>query len=197
MVTERTQPEARLSTNRDYFFDNNEFIGGYMWRMIIPFLFLFFLACPDNRERPQERTKTSLTFIETADFTLPTLDGGNISLGDFKGKVIILDFWATWCGPCRIEMPGFVELQKEYREKGVQIIGVSFDRGNIKKVIGFREDYNINYPILMDDGSVARKYGVSAIPTTYVIDREGNLFKKYVGSREKNVFKNDIEELLR
>lgn len=169
-----------------------------MWRMIIPVVFLL-LSCSHNRERPEEKgeVKEKSTFIEVADFTLPTLDSDEISLGDFKGKVIILDFWATWCAPCRVEIPGYVELQREYGEIGLQILGVSLDRGGKEGVKLFCEKYRVNYPILMDNGDVARRFRVTAIPTTYIIDREGNLFKKYVGARGKDVFKNDIEELIR
>lgn len=168
-----------------------------MWRMVIPVFLLF--ACSGSKEKPKEKgeIKKKSTFIEVADFTLPTLDSDKISLSDFKGKVIILDFWATWCGPCRIEMPGFVELQTEYGERGLQILGVSLDGGRKEGVVEFCERYYVNYPIFMDNGEVARRFGVIAIPTTYIIDRDGNLVKKYVGAREKETFKSDIEELLR
>lgn len=166
--------------------------------MVIPVLFFLLLACSGSKEQPKEKreTKKKSTFIEVADFTLPTLDSDKISLSDFKGKVIILDFWATWCGPCRVEMPGFVELQTEYGERGLQILGVSLD-GEIKReeVEDFCRRYYVNYPVLMDNGEVARSFNVIAIPTTYIIDREGNLFKKYIGAREKETFKNDIEPL--
>jgi peroxiredoxin len=162
-------------------------------------LVFLLLACSNNKEKPQEKgeIKEKSTFIEVADFTLPTLDSDRISLSDFKGKVIILDFWSTWCAPCRVEMPGFVELQKEYGEMGLQILGVSLDGGRKEDVVEFCERYYVNYPILMDNGKVARRFGVTAIPTTYIIDREGNFFKKYIGAREKETFKSDIEELLR
>lgn len=167
-----------------------------MWRMVIPVFLL--LACSNSKEKPKEKSeiKKKSTFIEVADFTLPALNGGRISLSDFKGKVIILDFWATWCGPCRVEMPGFVELQTEYGERGLQILGVSLDGGRKESVVEFCERYYVDYPILMDNGEVARSFNVIAIPTTYIIDREGNLFKKYIGAREKETFKNDIEELI-
>jgi len=161
---------------------------------------LLLLACSSGKEQPKERreTKKKSIFIEVADFTLSTLDGNTMALSDFKGKVVILDFWATWCGPCRIEIPGFVELQREYGEMGLQILGVSLD-GEVKReeVEDFCRRYYVNYPVLMDNGEVARSFNVTAIPTTYIIDREGNLFKKYIGAREKEMFKNDIEQLIK
>ncbi|PIP12132.1 MAG: redoxin [bacterium (Candidatus Stahlbacteria) CG08_land_8_20_14_0_20_40_26] len=172
-------------------------IRGYMWRMVIPVFLL--LACSNSKEKPKEKgeIKKKSTFIEVADFTLSTLDGDTMALSDFKGKVIILDFWATWCAPCRVEIPGFVELQREYGEMDLQILGVSLDGGRKEGIVEFCERYYVNYPILMDNGEVARKFGVTAIPTTYIIDRDGNFVKKYVGARGKEVFKSDIEELLR
>lgn len=169
-----------------------------MWRMIIPVFFLL-LSCSGNRKRPKEKgeIKKKSTFIEKVDFTLPTLNSGNISLSDFKGKVVILDFWATWCAPCRVEIPGYVELQEEYVDVGLQILGVSLDRGKKRVVEDFCGRYYVNYPIFMDNGEVAERFGVTAIPTTYIIDREGNLFKKYIGAREKETFKNDIEQLIK
>jgi len=165
--------------------------------MVIPVFLL--LACSNSKEKPKEKgeIKKKSSFIEVADFTLSTLDGDTMALSDFKGKVIILDFWATWCAPCRVEIPGFVELQREYGKLGLQILGVSLDRGKKEDVKDFCDKYNVNYPILMDDGNVARKFGVTAIPTTYIIDRDRNLFKKYIGVREKRVFQNDIEQLIK
>lgn len=170
-----------------------------MRRVIIPVMFFFFFACSQSTEKPGEpgETKMKSTFIEVSNFTLSSLDGVEMSLLDFKGRVIIMDFWATWCGPCEVEIPSFVELQEEYGEKGLQILGVSLDRGGKEDLINFCDNLNINYPILIGNNALANKFGVQAIPTTYIIDREGNLFKKYIGVRGKEVFKNDIEQLIR
>lgn len=131
------------------------------------------------------------------DFTLLDLDGGERSLSDFKGKVIILDFWATWCPPCRAEIPHFVELYNDYKDEGLEVIGVSLDN-NAKKVIpSFSEQYKINYVLLIADKKVTRDYGgIGSIPTTFIIDRDGNIVKKYVGYRDKEVFEKDIKNLL-
>jgi len=130
-------------------------------------------------------------------FTLQDLNGKTVSLSDFKGKVVVLDFWATWCPPCVKEIPHFIELHEQYKDKGFAIVGISVDRGGISVVKSFVQKYRVNYPILMTDGQVDKAYGgIPSIPTTFVIDSAGNIRQKYVGYREKAVFEADIKALL-
>ena len=115
-------------------------------------------------------------------FSLPDLDGAALNLADYKGKVVLLDFWATWCGPCRSEIPGFVDLQNRYRDQGFQVIGVSVDE-SAKPVRKFREQYRMNYPVAMCDRNVRQLYGgLSGIPTTLLIGRDGRVYSKVVGA---------------
>ncbi|HDL65102.1 MAG TPA: TlpA family protein disulfide reductase [Proteobacteria bacterium] len=131
------------------------------------------------------------------DFNLKKLEGGTIKLSDYRGKVIILDFWATWCPPCRKEIPDFVELQKEYGDKGLIILGISLDQNPKQALPAFIKKYKVNYPILLTDGKVDKSYGgVTGIPTTFIIDRKGEIYKHYVGFRPKHVFATDIKALL-
>jgi len=124
------------------------------------------------------------------------------SLEAYRGKVVVLDFWATWCGPCRTEIPGLVQLQDKYRSQGVEIIGVSLDPitpgGGAAAVEPFMKSYGINYTILMVDSQAAMNgYDVSrGIPTKYVLDREGKVVKTYVGARPATVVEADIKGLL-
>ena len=131
------------------------------------------------------------------DFTLFDIYGEARSLSDFRGKVVILDFWTTWCPPCRAEIPHFIELYDEYKDEGLEIIGISMDWNGDRIVAPFVEDNGINYVILLDKDEVANLYGgIISIPTTFVIDRDGGIRKRYVGYRDKEVFENDIKELL-
>jgi len=127
-------------------------------------------------------------------FTLMDLDGNEISLSDFNGKILILNFWATWCPPCREEIPNFVEVYNEYESKDVQFIGVSNE--DISTLISFVEDYNISYPILIDNANVMEKWEIRAIPTTFVFDREGHIIFKNVGMMTREQLENIIEDAL-
>jgi cytochrome c biogenesis protein CcmG/thiol:disulfide interchange protein DsbE len=130
-------------------------------------------------------------------FTLQDLNGNSVSLADFRGKVVILDFWATWCPPCIKEIPDFIELYKKYEDKGFAMVGISLDQAGISVVKSFAQKFQINYPILMADGKVDKAYGgITSIPTTFVIDSAGNIRQKYIGYRDKDVFENDIKALL-
>jgi peroxiredoxin len=130
-------------------------------------------------------------------FTLQDLSGKQVSLSDFRGKVVVLDFWATWCPPCVMEIPHFIELYEQYEAQGFAMVGISLDRDGIGVVEAFASKYKINYPILMNDGRADKDYGgITSIPTTFVIDRAGNIRQKYVGYREKDVFEADIKALL-
>ena len=116
---------------------------------------------------------------------------GYIDMNDYKGKVIILDFWATWCPPCKAEIPFFIELQNQYGKDGLVILGAAIDDQN--KVRTFYRQYKINYPVGMADNAMQKAYGwIRGFPTTFVIDREGNIVRKYVGFRPKQVFENDF-----
>ena len=130
------------------------------------------------------------------DFSLTDLDGKVVHLSDFKGKAVILDFFASWCPPCREEIPDFIKLQDTYGAQGFSMVGVSLV--SLQESKDFAKKAGINYPVLIDDGKASAVYGpIRSIPTTFVIGKDGKLAKKYIGYRPKDVFENDIKELLK
>jgi thiol-disulfide isomerase/thioredoxin len=131
------------------------------------------------------------------DFELQSLEGKNVKLSDFRGKAVLLNFWATWCGPCKIEMPWFVELQKEYGPKGFQIVGVAMDDASTEDIAKFAKEMGVNYPVLIGKESVGQSYGgVGVLPTTYFIDRDGKLVAREFGLQSRSVFVDHIKEAL-
>ncbi|MBI1884015.1 MAG: TlpA family protein disulfide reductase [Chlamydiae bacterium] len=135
---------------------------------------------------------------KAADFTLKDLEGKPFKFSEATaGKVVILDFWATWCPPCREEIPHFNELQEKYGPQGLQIVGVSLDRRGARDVKPFVKEFKVNYKMLVGDYSkVIEDYGgVVGIPTTFVIDRKGNIISKYIGYVEKEEFESQVKKL--
>lgn len=131
------------------------------------------------------------------DFTLPTVDGKQVKLSDLRGKAVLLNFWATWCGPCRVEIPWFMELEKQYGPKGFVIVGVSMDDDPKKDVPKFAEEMKIDYPILVGNETVADQYGgVEGLPVTFFIDRDGKIVKKALGLTSHSEIEDGIKEAL-
>jgi len=161
-------------------------------------------ALASCRETPAPRTTAGASgAVAAADsnlapgFTLPDLEGTPVRLSDFRGKVVLLDFWATWCGPCRMEVPHFKELTEKYGGQGFVVLGVALDETGAEVVRPFVQKQDIRYPIVIGDQYTAGRYGgVGALPTTFLLDREGRVVKKYVGYRDLEVFEEDIRPLL-
>jgi thiol-disulfide isomerase/thioredoxin len=131
------------------------------------------------------------------DFTMKDLDGKEVSLTSYKGKVILLNFWATWCGPCKAEIPGFVELQAKYKNDLV-VVGYSVD-DEAPKARAFATEYKMNYPILLGEGreDVQDAYGpIWGIPASFIISRDGRVCQKHLGIAPKAVFEKEIKALL-
>jgi len=133
----------------------------------------------------------------TPEFVRTDLEDHPIDLADYRGKVVLLTFWATWCAPCRIEMPHFIRWQNQYGPQGLQIIGVSMD-DDAAPVAAFTRKHRVNYPILIGDAPLAELYGgVLGLPVTFLIDRNGNIAARYKGETGLGAMERKIQSLLR
>jgi peroxiredoxin len=136
----------------------------------------------ETAPREERATGTGTDIGQTPpEFSLADLDGNEVSLSDFAGKVVILDLWATWCPPCRQEIPFLVSLYEEYNDEGLEVVGIGLDRGGAKVLAPFVEANDVTYTILVGNEDVSRAYGVSSIPMTLMIDRDGRVASREVG----------------
>lgn len=132
------------------------------------------------------------------DFVLKDAEGKAVRLSDFRGKVVLLDFWATWCGPCQVEIPWFIEFQRKHKSDGLEVIGVSMDDDGWASVKPFLAEKHVNYRVLIGDEKTGDQYGgVEALPTTFLIDRAGRIASVHVGLAGKKDFEDAIETLLK
>jgi thiol-disulfide isomerase/thioredoxin len=164
-----------------------------------------------NGSQKNVQTQTAVSSDETAelgllpadkapvapDWELQTVDGGTVKLSSFQGKVVILDFWDTWCPPCKAEIPDFIKLYDQYRDKGLVIVGAAFGNNGPDAVKEFVQEWKMNYPVVFVTPEVNRLYGgIQSIPTTFIIDSEGRARAMHVGFAEKEVFEREIKALL-
>ena len=145
----------------------------------------------------QRMGQASMDGKDAPEFTLKNLEGETVSLADFEGKVVLLNFWATWCGPCRVEIPDFVELMNDKDTNQFSIVGITVQSGSADQIQQFASNMGMNYPVLHGENNVimglAKEYGnVQSIPTTFLIDKDGTIQKSYVGPRSAEVFWEDI-----
>jgi thiol-disulfide isomerase/thioredoxin len=125
------------------------------------------------------------------------LSGQQLHLSEYRGKLVLLDFWATWCDPCREEIPHFVELQNKYRDQGLQIVGISMDDGP-EPVRDFYQSFKMNYPVVMGNATTGELYGgVLGLPIAFLIGRDGRIYSKHIGATDIGVFEREITTLLR
>ncbi len=161
-----------------------------------------------NKNKTTKKDQNSaLQKIKAPDFNLADLDGNILNFSAYEGQVVMLTFWGTWCGPCRQEIPDFIDLYDKYNKEGLEIIGIAIQSGSPDNIKLFSENYKINYPILTDiNGNESYKafsdygtisgVGMRAVPTTFLIDRDGYIVKTYRGARPGNVFLKDLKPYL-
>jgi len=130
------------------------------------------------------------------DFTLKDSQDADVTLSSYKGKVVLLDFWATWCHGCQIEIPWYMAFQTKYKDRGLAVIGVSMDDDGWKSVNPYLEQKKLNYPVVIGDQTLAKRYGVEDLPVTLLIDRKGEIADLHAGMVDKDDFEREIQKLL-
>ena len=128
--------------------------------------------------------------------SLTDIGGKKLDLADYKGKVVVLDFWATWCGPCRIEIPGLMEMQDKYAKQGFSVIGISLD-DEPGPVVEFYKEFKMNYPVAVGNQRIGELYGgIFGLPTTFLIGRDGRIYAKHTGATSPSVLEDEVQQLL-
>jgi cytochrome c biogenesis protein CcmG/thiol:disulfide interchange protein DsbE len=150
----------------------------------------------ENRSDQKAGVRPVKDRTRVADLSFPQLDGASWRLSDHRGQVVLINYWASWCGPCRQETPGLISLARDYRYKGLSVVGVSVDEGGRKAVEGFLQEFHLPYPVLMPDLASPTAPAIDSIPTTVLVDRNGRAAKSYVGAVSETVFRADVDRLL-
>ncbi|MGB9605142.1 MAG: peroxiredoxin family protein [Bryobacteraceae bacterium] len=160
-------------------------------------LALILSACSPGANPARSSVKPEGHRRKAPDFTLRDADGKLVRLSDYRGKVVLLNFWATWCPPCRLEIPWFIEFQRQHQHRGLVVLGISMDEDGWEVVRPFIQRLGVNYRILLGDDTVAQLYGgVESLPTTFLIDREGRIASVHIGLVSKSRYERDLAELL-
>jgi peroxiredoxin len=130
------------------------------------------------------------------DFALPDANGATIKLSSYKHKVVLLNFWATWCGGCKVEIPWFIEFENKYRDRGFQVVGVSMDDDGFRSVKPFSLEHKLSYPVVIGNERLAKLYGVESMPETVLIDRSGRIAAFHLGLVDQSALEREIRTLL-
>jgi peroxiredoxin len=135
--------------------------------------------------------------VQAPDFELPSLDGKRVKLSDYRGKAVLLNFWATWCSPCKVEMPWFVDLQKKYGNDGLVVVGIAMDDTETDKIAQFASEMGVNYPVLLGTDKVSEQYGnVEYLPTSFYINRQGRIVGKGTGLLGRGEVEENVQKAL-
>lgn len=157
----------------------------------------FIAGCSTQPRSVKAAVKPEKERKPAPDFTLKDSNGATVKLSDYKGKVVLLNFWATWCGPCKIEIPWFIDFEQQYKDRGFAVLGVSMDDDGWESVKPYIAEAKINYRIVTGNDSVAQLYGgVESLPTSFVIDRDGKIASVHIGLVSKSDYQDEILHLL-
>jgi peroxiredoxin len=163
--------------------------------MVISIMLVF--GIQKARHISSTQSSSKLQGKPAPDFQLASLDGKNLKLSDYHGKAVLLNFWATWCEPCKIEMPWFVDLQKKYGPQGLQVLGIAMDDASPKDIAEFAQKMRVNYPIVVGKEEVGAKYGgVQFLPSTFYIDRDGKIIDHVFGLVSRSEIETSIQKAL-
>ncbi len=188
-----TQAKQRTSRNR---------IGGRKWvwaaaGVVAGSVLLYALPRPEPRVASVSASVKALTEGQPApDFTLRNAAGARVTLSSYKGKAVLLNFWATWCGGCKLEIPWLIDFETRYKAQGFEVVGVAMDDDGWKKITPSVAEKKMNYTVLLGNDDVAKRYGVEAMPMTLLIDRGGKLAALHIGTLDPNVCEGEIRRLL-
>ena len=171
-----------------------------MRKYLVPAVFalLCFSSCSSKQVSAAGSVEPMKNRRAAAEFTLKDANGATVKLADYRGKVVLLNFWATWCGPCGLEVPWFVDFEQKYKSQGFAVLGVSMDEDGWPAIKPYVADHKINYRVLLGNDSIAQLYGgLDSLPTTFIIDKQGKVaFPPHIGLISKNEYINEIEALL-
>lgn len=190
-----------------------------MMKSLVPLLaaFLLISACgkqsaqqesSSNKDATSKSFKSNVSLVGgvnpasgegASDFYWYDSNGNKVSLGDLKGKTVLINFWATWCGPCKAELPDIESLSKSYASRGLVVIGVSVDKGGdlLSDVSNFVSQNGLTYQIVIDNDNVADAYGnINAIPTSFLVNKDGKIVDKWIGMRDKAFFESTVTKYL-
>jgi peroxiredoxin len=157
----------------------------------------FLLGCVASTQAGPAKVKPAADRKVAPEFSLKDASGQTVKLSDYKGKVVLLNFWATWCGPCKVEIPWFADFEQRYRDKGFAVLGVAMDDEGWEVVRPYAEKAKVNYRLVIGNDQLADLYGgVESLPTSFIIDKEGRVAKAHVGLVSKSDYENEIKELL-
>ncbi len=165
--------------------------------VIIGLALLVMMSAPRSPQASVEGACAANANVANLNFTLKDLNGKDVTLSAYKDKVILLDFWATWCAPCKIEIPGFVELYNKYKSRGFVVLGVSMD-DSTPDVKPFVQKLKMNYPVFIGMGreDIEQAFGLTGLPTSFIISRDGEICSQHTGFAPKEQFERELKALL-
>jgi thiol-disulfide isomerase/thioredoxin len=172
----------------------------YRKTIFLAIILVFLFGC-NSRDKNIESTTTGKieNIFTSSEFKWENAPGTKFDFRSYKGKLVLINFWATWCSPCKAELPDLVALSKEFEPLGLKVLGISIDRGgNVDTLVGkFVKEHNINYDVIIDDGSLQKAFGnIRGVPTTFIVSKDGKIAESFVGARPKNFFVTKINQYI-